>query len=132
MPSPSGIRVLIVDDHPQVRTALAEVLGDEADVTVVGECEDGSQVVEAAARLAPDVVCMDVSMPVMDGLTATEALRASSSVVRIVLLTSRPATRPEVAAAGAQALVPKTARPDSLLRCLRAVATGSSDCPYCV
>ena len=132
MPSSPGIRVLIVDDHPQVRTALAEVLEDEADVTVVGQCEDGSQVVEAAGRLAPDVVCMDVSMPVMDGLTATEALRASRSDVRIVLLTSLPTTHPEVAAAGAQAIVPKTARPDSLLQCLRAVASGSSGCPYCV
>ena len=132
MPSSPGIRVLIVDDHPQVRTALAEILDDEADVTVVGQCEDGSQVVEAAARLDPDVVCMDVSMPLMDGLTATEALRASRSDVRIVLLTSQPTARPEVAAAGAHALVPKTARPDSLLRCLRAVVTGSSGCPYCL
>ena len=126
------IRVLVVDDHPLVRTALADMFDGEDDVTVVGQCEDGSQVVEAAARLDPDVVCMDVSMPLMDGLTATEALRASRSDVRIVLLTSQPTARPEVAAAGAQALVPKTARPDSLLRCLRAVASGSSGCPYCL
>jgi DNA-binding NarL/FixJ family response regulator len=132
MPSSPGIRVLLVDDHPQVRTALAEVLGDEADVTVVGQCEDGSQVVEAAERLDPDVVCMDVSMPVMDGLAATEALRATSSDVPVVLLTAEPTGRPEVAAVGAQALVPKTARLDSLLRCLRPVATGSGGCPYCV
>jgi DNA-binding NarL/FixJ family response regulator len=132
MPSTPGIRVLIVDDHPQVRRALAEVLGDEADVTVVGECENGSQVVEAAARLDADVVCMDISMPVMDGLAATEALRASRSDIRIVLLTSQSGARPDGAAAGAHALVPKTARPDSLLSCLRAVATGSTGCPYCL
>jgi DNA-binding NarL/FixJ family response regulator len=132
MPSSPGIRVLIVDDHPYVRTALAEVLDDEADLTVVGQCGDGSQVVAAAERLDPDIVCMDVSMPVMDGLAATGALRARNSDVRVILMTAGPTARPEVAAAGAQALVPKTAHPDSLLRCLRAVASGSGGCPYCV
>jgi DNA-binding NarL/FixJ family response regulator len=130
-PTP-GIRVLLVDDHPHVRMALAEVLDDEADLTVVGQCSDGSEVVAAAERLGPDVVCMDVSMPLMDGLTATGALRARRSDVPVVLLTAGPTARPEVAAAGAQALVPKTADPDSLLRCLRAVASGSGGCPYCV
>lgn len=129
--SDRDIRVLVVDDHPLVRTTLAELLAGEDDLTVVGECEDGSQVVEATARLRPDVVCMDVSMPVMDGLTAAGALRAARSDVRIILFTSSPAAHPVVAAAGADALVPKTARPDALLQCLRAVAAGA-DCPYCL
>ena len=126
------IRVLVVDDHPMVRTALAEVLAEEDDVTVVGECEDGSQVVEATARLNPDVVCMDMSMPVMTGLDATEALRAVGADVRVVVLSADAATRPAVAASGADALVPKTARPDALLRCLRALAARATDCPYCL
>jgi DNA-binding NarL/FixJ family response regulator len=130
--APGDIRVLVVDDHPLVRTTLAEVLASEEDLTVVGECEDGSQVVEAAARLQPDVITMDLSMPVMGGLAATEALRAARAGARIVLLTGEPAARPEVAAAGADALVPKTARPDALLRCLRAVVDGGSGCPYCL
>src|SRR4051794_39497820 len=67
----AGIRVLLVDDHPLVRRTLAEALSDEDDLTVVGECEDGSQVLEAATRLRPDVVFMDLSMKVMDGLAAT-------------------------------------------------------------
>jgi DNA-binding NarL/FixJ family response regulator len=105
---------------------------DEDGLAVVGECADGSEVVEATARLRPDVVCMDVSMPTMNGVAATEALRAARSDVRIVVFTGSPAHRPAVAAAGADALVPKSARSDALLRCVRAVADGARDCPYCL
>ena len=128
----TDIRVLLVDDHPMVRTALAEVLADQDGVTVVGECEDGSQFVEAATRLKPDVVCMDMSMPGMSGLDATEALRAAGARVPVVVLSAAACTRPAVAASGADALVPKTARPDALLGCLRALATRAPDCPYCL
>src|SRR3954462_11317390 len=87
-PGPAGdLRVLVVDDHPMVRTTLSEVLSDEDGVTVVGECEDGSQVVEAVTRLRPDVVLMDYSMPVMNGLAATKALRAAELEAQVVLLT---------------------------------------------
>jgi DNA-binding NarL/FixJ family response regulator len=123
--------VLVVDDHPMVRTALAEVLADEDGVTVVGECEDGSEVLEATQRLMPDVVCMDMSMPVMTGLDATEALRAAGADVRVVML-SADASPLAVAAAGADALVPKTVRVDGLLGCLRALASRATDCPYCL
>jgi DNA-binding NarL/FixJ family response regulator len=131
-PAARDIRVLLVDDHPLVRTTLAEILDEEADLTVVGECEDGTEVVAATEQLRPDVVCMDVSMRQMNGLEAAEALREARSDVRIVVYTSGPTAAPEVAAAGADALVPKTTRPDALLRCLRAVATGASGCPYCL
>jgi DNA-binding NarL/FixJ family response regulator len=126
------IRVLVVDDHPLVRTTLTEILDSEDGLTVVGACADGSEVVEAASRLLPDVVCMDMSMPTMDGLAATEALRAVRADVRIIVLTGESPPRPTVAAAGADALVPKTARPDVLLRCLRTVAGGGTGCPYCL
>jgi DNA-binding NarL/FixJ family response regulator len=126
------IRVLVVDDHPMVRTALSEVLNGEDDLTVVGECEDGSHVVAAAEELRPDVVCMDMSMPVMGGLAATEALRAAEVDVRIIVLTAESPERSAVAAVGADALVPKGGRPDALLSCLRAVAAGATDCPYCL
>jgi DNA-binding NarL/FixJ family response regulator len=127
-----GIRVLVVDDHEMVRTALSELLSDEEDLTVVGECEDGSQVVEAAARLRPDVVLMDLSMPVMDGVAATEALRAAQPGPRVVVLTAEDAAaKVRVAAAGAHALVPKSARADALLSCLRTVRCGCGRCPYC-
>jgi DNA-binding NarL/FixJ family response regulator len=100
---------------------------------VVGECEDGSQVVEAATRLRPDVVFMDLSMPVMDGWTATEALRASQPGARVIVLTAEGSeARPAAVVAGVHALLPKGARLDALLRCLRTVAAGGKDCPYCL
>lgn len=129
----ADIRVLLVDDHPAVRRTLAEVLSDEVDITVVGECEDGSQAVEAAARLRPDVVFMDLSMPGMDGVAATEAVRAARPEARVIVLTGEDAkARPDVVRAGAHALVPKGARLDPLLRCLRTVAVGGTGCPYCL
>jgi DNA-binding NarL/FixJ family response regulator len=137
MPGPrqddGPIRVLVVDDHPLVRQALVERLSDEDDVTVVGSCEDGSEVVAAAARLQPDVVCMDLSMPGMDGLAATEALRADRPGARVVVLTvEADGARSRAAVAGARAVVPKGARADGLLRCLRTVALGGDGCPYCL
>jgi DNA-binding NarL/FixJ family response regulator len=131
--APAEIRVLIVDDHPEVRRALAEVLSDEDDLTVVGECEDGSQVVEAAERLRPDIVFMDLSMPVMGGCAAAEALRAVRSTARVIMLTGEgPEARSQAGVAGARALVPKGTRLGPLLRCLRTVAADGSGCPYCL
>jgi DNA-binding NarL/FixJ family response regulator len=130
---PADIRVLVVDDHPSVRATLTELLSDEDGLTVVGECEDGSQVLEAATRLRPDVVFMDLSMKVMDGLAATGALRATQPGARVIVLTGEGSeSRPAAVVAGAHALVPKGARLDALLRCLRTVAVGGKDCPYCL
>jgi DNA-binding NarL/FixJ family response regulator len=132
---PARIRVLLVDDHPSVRSTLTAVLSEEDDLTVVGECDDGSQVVETAARLRPDVVFMDVSMPVMDGFAATRALQASHPQVRVIVLTADDReARPQALGAGAHALLPKAVRLDALLRCLRAVADGggTGGCPYCL
>jgi DNA-binding NarL/FixJ family response regulator len=129
----TDIRVLLVDDHPWVRRTLAEALSGEDGLTVVGECEDGSQVGEAAARLRPDVVFMDLSMPVMDGLAATEALRAAQPEARVIVLTGEgPEARFKAVVAGAHALVPKDARLGALLRCLRTVVLGGTGCPYCL
>ena len=129
----ADIRVLLVDDHPLVRRTVAELLSDEDGVTVVGECEDGSEVVDSVERLRPDVVFMDLSMPVMNGLAATEALHAVQPEARVVVLTGEGlAVRPKVAAAGAHALVPKGAKPEAIVRCLRTVAAGCKCCPYCL
>jgi DNA-binding NarL/FixJ family response regulator len=131
-PSPD-IRVLLVDDHPWVRASLAELLADEDGLAVVGECADGADVVEAAERLHPDVVLMDLSMPGMDGVAATSALRAAGLASRVVVLTGEDvAARPTVAAAGADAFLPKSTRADALLGCLRTVVAGCGCCPYCL
>ena len=127
------IRVLVVDDHPMVRATLAECLADEEDLTVVGECEDGSQALATAAEVRPDVVVMDMSMPVLDGLAATRALRASLPEPRVVMHTAAgPEIRAEAAGAGAHALVPKAISPAALLDCVRAVVAGDESCPYCL
>jgi DNA-binding NarL/FixJ family response regulator len=115
------IRVLLVDDHPLVRRALADALSEEDGLTVVG------------ARLRPDVVFMDVCMAGMDGLTATAALRAAHPEARVIVLTGEgPGVRPEAEVAGAHAVVPKGTRLGPLLRCLRTVAIGGTGCPYCL
>jgi len=130
---PREIRVLVVDDHPAVRAAVVERLGEEDDLTVVGECENGSEVVAAAARLRPDVVVMDLAMPVMDGVAATQALRSSHIHPRVVVHTGSGAqARPQAAGAGADAVVPKAPRLDELLSCIRAVVDGCGCCPYCL
>jgi DNA-binding NarL/FixJ family response regulator len=127
------IRVLLVDDHPLFRRTLAETLHEEDGFVVVGECEDGSEVVEAADRLRPDVVFMDLSMPEMDGLAATQALRDAHSEARVIVLTGEGSSaRSEAMAAGADALVPKDTRLHALLRCVRTVAGSGTDCPYCL
>jgi DNA-binding NarL/FixJ family response regulator len=123
------IRLLVVDDHAGVRMALAEFLAAADDVTVIGECGDGSEVVEAAGRLRPDVVLMDLNMPVMDGLTATRALLAAQPGARVVVLTSRGAeAQPAAMAAGARGFISKSADPTALLRCVRSVAIGCACC----
>jgi DNA-binding NarL/FixJ family response regulator len=127
------IRVLVVDDHPLVRQALVDRLSDEADLTVVGACEDGSEVVAAAARLHPDVVFMDLSMPVMDGLAATEALREVQDGARVIVLTADGGSaRGRAAAAGARALVPKGTPSERMLQCLRTVVEDGDGCPFCL
>jgi CheY-like chemotaxis protein len=128
----TDIRVLVVDDHPLARLRLIEMLAGEADLSVVGECESGPQVVEAAARLRPHVVCLDRYLPTLDALAATRALRAAEPGVRIVLLTGGSGARLEIALAGADALVPTEASRDALLRCLRTVARRGTECPYCL
>ena len=127
------IRVLVVDDHPAVRTALAARLSDEDDLTVVGECRDGSEVLEAFARLRPDVVFMDLAMPGMDGLAATQALCGVQEDARVIMLTADAGSvRESAAAAGARALVPKGTPAESMLRCLRTVVQDGDGCPFCL
>jgi len=130
--SSTDIRVLVVDDHPLARLRLIEMFAGEADVSIVGECENGSQAVEAAARLRPHVVCMDRCMPIKDGLAAAQALRAAEPEVRIILLAGGSGARREIARAGADALVPDEAGRDALLSCLRTVARRGTGCPYCL
>lgn len=119
----ADIRVLVVDDHPMVRETLSELLSDEDDVTVVGECEDGSQVVEAASRLRPDVVLMDLSMPVLNGLDATRLLREALPDTPVVVFSAFDSAelKRHALAAGAVAYLAK----DCTTQRLRATLDGA-------
>src|SRR6266851_3048183 len=82
------IRLLLVDDHWVVREGLRMYLSRDPDFEVVGEAEDGAEAVRLATQLLPDVVLMDLLMPVMDGVTAIAAIRSEAPNVEIVALTS--------------------------------------------
>ena len=82
------IRVLIADDHKIVRAGLASLLGTENDIDVVGQAANGREAVEQTLRLMPDVVLMDLMMPVMDGVQATENIHVAAPRVKVVILTT--------------------------------------------
>ena len=120
------IRVLIADDHRLVRAGLISLLEADADIEVVGEAADGQQALEVAAATTPDVVLMDLSMPVMDGIAATRMLLAELPGTRVVALTSFSDRQrvTDILAAGAIGYLLKDSRPDELLAAVHAAADG--------
>ncbi len=122
----SEVRVLLVDDHPVVREGLRALIDRQSDMRVVGEAADGKSACEKAAQLFPDVVVMDVSMPGMDGVQATQEIGRRSPRSRVVALTvheDRSYVRALIAA-GAAAYVLKRSAPDDLVRAIQIVAKG--------
>ena len=123
------VTVLLVDDQPLVRAGIATILGAQEDLKVVGEAADGAAAVEAARTLRPDVVCMDVQMPDMDGIEATRQIVADPAVSsRVLILTTFQREDYLVAAlrAGASGFLLKNARPTQLADAVRAVAAGDA------
>ena len=112
--NPDRIRVLLVDDHTVVRRGLRLVFELEDDLEVVGEAADGQEALARVAELRPDVVVMDLLMPVMNGVEATRAIRAEYPDVEVVALTSVLEDRMVVDAveAGAAGYLLKETRPD--------------------
>jgi DNA-binding NarL/FixJ family response regulator len=120
------IGILVVDDHDAVRLGIAELFTGAEGFAVVGTAADGAEVVAAAERLRPDVVLMDISMPGMDGITATKALLAAQPQIRVVIL-SCSAAGPAVHgahAAGVAGYQLKSGAPGELFEAVRTVAAG--------
>ncbi|MEV8375316.1 response regulator transcription factor [Kribbella sp. NPDC056861] len=120
------IRVLIVDDDPLLRAGLQLMLGGATDIRVVGEASDGSGVQSLIDRLSPDVVLMDIRMPNMDGLTATEAVRRRPGAPEVVILTTFDADEHVLRAlrAGAAGFILKDTPPAEIVESVRRIAGG--------
>ena len=119
-------RILVVDDHQLVRAGLVSLLEGTDEFEVVGQAADGAEAVELAADTAPDVVLMDLSMPIMDGVTATRVLLAARPEIAVVVLTSfaDQVRVAEALAAGAVGYLLKDSHPRDLLAGIRAAAAG--------
>jgi DNA-binding NarL/FixJ family response regulator len=123
------IRVLIADDEEMVRYGFRMILEAQPDIAVVGEAEDGVSAVEAARRLTPDVVLMDIRMPKMDGLEATRILLSRMpNAPRVVVLTTfdRDEFVYDALKAGASAFLLKASPPEQLAQAVRVVAAGDA------
>ena len=120
------IRVLIAEDHPIMRQGLGVVLDAYEDLTLVGEAENGEQAVNLAQELKPDVIVMDIQMPVKDGLTAIQEIASLGLEVRILVLTSYPDDDKVFQAikAGAMGYFLKETRSDDLAEAIRLVQRG--------
>jgi DNA-binding NarL/FixJ family response regulator len=122
------IRVLLVDDQALVRGGFRMILRSEADVEVVGEAGDGEQAIAATARLEPDVVLMDVRMPVLDGIEATRRIVARQPRVRVLILTTFDLDEHvyDALEAGASGFLLKDIEPERLAEAVRVVAAGDA------
>lgn len=122
------IRVLIADDQELVRTGFRVILETEDDITVVAEAGDGEQAARLTAEHCPDVVVMDVRMPICNGLDATRRITASKNAARVLILTTFDLDEYvfEALRAGASGFLLKDAGADELLHAVRVIAAGDA------
>ena len=122
------IRVLLVDDDALVRAGLRMILGAAGDIDVIGEVDDGSRAAAAVAEHRPDVVLMDIRMPELDGITATERVRAAADAPHVVVLTTFHIGDEVLRAlrAGADGFLLKDSPPEEIIQAVRRVAAGDA------
>jgi DNA-binding NarL/FixJ family response regulator len=125
------IRVLVADDHYVVRMGLIALVNTEPDMEVVGEAVDGNQAVEMFQRCNPNLVLMDLRMPVKDGIAATREIRSKNPNARVLMLTTYDGDTDihRAIEAGAQGYVLKNSTGEKLIPALRAVAAGEKWIP---
>ncbi|CCQ48345.1 response regulator [Pseudarthrobacter siccitolerans] len=128
MTSNPATTVLLVDDQPLLRMGFRLILEGEDDLRIVGEASDGAEAVRLVREHSPDVVLMDVRMPVLDGIEATRAITESGACSRIIILTTFDVDEYAFAGlqAGASAFLLKDAAPQDLINAVRVVACGDA------
>ncbi len=126
--STETLRILIAEDHKTVREGIKLLIDGQIDMDVIGEADDGQAVLVEAARLKPDLVLMDISMPKMNGLKATKALREAMPHVKILTLTRHEddGFLRQLINAGSNGYVLKQSAPTELISAIRAVGAGQS------
>lgn len=122
------IKILVVDDHTLMRDGIHALLSLSNDVEVIGEATDGREALDKVQELSPDVVVMDVAMPVMDGLEATRRIKKKNPRVKVLVLTQYDNREYILSAikAGADGYVPKKAAGSELASAIRAIHAGDS------
>lgn len=120
------ISVLIVDDHPLFRDGLSKAIELEDDIQVVGQCADGEEALQAARRLQPDVVLLDINLPSMNGLQVTRQLKAERADIAVVVVTAYHDSQQVLHAmrTGASAYCAKDITPDDIIQIIHDVADG--------
>ena len=123
---PQTIKLLLVDDHPVVRRGIAACLARYPNFVIVGEASDGGEALRKASQLKPDVILMDVDMPEVSGLAATEALRKDLPGTKVLILSMHQQAEGvmRIIQSGARGYVLKEANPDDLARAIEAVYQG--------
>ncbi len=122
------IRILIADDHPVVRRGLSACLARHQNLQIVGEAANGQEAVDKARELSPDIILMDVDMPQMNGLTATEILRRELSRIKVLILSmhSQSDYVLRILQSGARGYILKNAAPDDLAKAIETVHAGDN------
>ena len=125
-PDPQEIRILLVDDHPLVRRALRDILEKESDLHVIGEAGDGRQAIDMTEEHQPDIVIMDISMPVLNGVEATKQIKAANPMTSVLILTVHTDVETifSILQAGASGYLVKSIFGPEVIHTIRAVMDG--------